>query len=61
MDEIEYLSDNFEHGKDMDHIKIGYRSVKAKSHLIFYKKADDGVTMIIRILHQMMDIDNRLK
>jgi toxin ParE1/3/4 len=61
LDEIEYIADNFESGKNMDHIKIGYRSSKVKSHLIFYKRVDDQVIEIVRILHQMMDIENRLK
>ena len=60
IDEIKYLADNFEIGKNMDYIKIGYKSSKVKSHLIFYKKVD-GIIEIIRILHQRMDIENRLK
>ena len=61
MDEIEYLSGNFESGKNMDHIKLGYKSSKVKSHLIFYKKAEDQIIEIGRILHQMMNIENRLQ
>lgn len=61
IDEIEYICQNFESGKSMDHIRIGYRASKVKSHLIFYRKADDNIIEIIRILHQMMDIENRLK
>ena len=61
LDEIGYVADNFESGKNMDHIKIGYRSSKVKSHLIFYKRVDDHLIEIVRILHQMMDIENRLK
>jgi toxin ParE1/3/4 len=34
---------------------------KVKSHLIFYRKAEDNIIEIIRILHQNMDIENRLK
>jgi toxin ParE1/3/4 len=61
IEEIKYLSLHFENGKDMAHLKIGYRSSKVKSHLIFYKKGKDEIVEIIRILHQRMDIDNRLK
>lgn len=60
MDEIEYLSDNFENGKNMDHIKIGYKCSKVKSHLIFYKRVDE-IIEVVRILHQRMDIENKLK
>lgn len=45
----------------MEHIKQGYRASKVKSHLIFYRKGEDGVTEIVRVLHQRMDIKNRLK
>ncbi|MDP4275070.1 MAG: type II toxin-antitoxin system RelE/ParE family toxin, partial [Bacteroidota bacterium] len=34
---------------------------KVKSHLIFFKKTEDNIMEIIRILHQNMDIENRLK
>lgn len=61
LDEIEFVAENFMSGKDMDHIKSGYRASKVKSHLIFYKKNKDGRTEVIRILHQMMDLENRLR
>lgn len=55
--ECEYVSYNFEHGKAMDHIYNGYRCSQIKSHLVFYKLGEDSVVEIIRILHQMMDVD----
>jgi len=58
--EIEYVVEYFESGKDIGKIKSGYRQVKVTSHLIIYKKADDGVVEIVRVLHQRMDIPNRL-
>ena len=61
IDEINHLSCNFYSGKSQDHIKVGYRSSKVKSHLIFYKKGSDGILEVIRVLHQMMDIPNRMK
>ncbi|MBA2561718.1 MAG: type II toxin-antitoxin system RelE/ParE family toxin [Chitinophagaceae bacterium] len=61
IEEIKYLSGHFESGKSMEHIKQGYRASKVKSHLIFYKKAKDNIVEIVRILHQRMDIENRLK
>ena len=61
VEEIEYIGEHFEAGKSMDHVKVGYKSSKVKSHLIFYKKNVDGIIEIIRILHQRMDIENRLK
>jgi toxin ParE1/3/4 len=61
VDEIEYLISDFESGKDFGHVKEGYRGAKVKSHIIFYKKNNQGIIEIIRILHQMMDLENRLK
>ncbi len=61
INEIEYISSNFIIGKSFEHIKSGYRASKVKSHLIFYKTNDNNIIEIIRILHQRMDISNRLK
>jgi len=61
LDEIEFVAENFMSGKSMDHIKSGYRASKVKSHLIFYRKDEDSQIEIIRILHQMMDLENRLR
>ena len=61
MDEIEYIAENPESGKDYNEVRKGYFRSRIKSHFIFYKinrKAD--VIEIIRILHQRMDIDTRL-
>lgn len=61
-DEIEYLASNPETGKDINHIRKGYRSSKVKSHIIFYRltgNKSSGIE-IIRVLHQRMDIENRL-
>ena len=60
LDEIEYISKKFESGSDFGHIRKGYRFSKVKSHLIFYKKSKSGKIEIIRILHERMDIENRL-
>lgn len=61
IDEIEYIVDNLESSHNMDHVRAGYRMSKVKSHMIFFKKSDDNVIEIIRILHQVMDIEKRLK
>ena len=58
-DEIEYLSKNPKSGKDFSHIRKNYRFAKVKSHLIFYRSAQTTIE-IIRVLHQQMDIENRL-
>lgn len=58
--EINCIVEDFETGKDIGNIKFGYRQAKMKSHLLIYKRADDGIIEIVRVLHQMMDIPNRL-
>ena len=58
--EIEYISEDFESGKDIGKIRTGYSLARVNSHLIIYTKGDDGVLEIVRVLHQMMDIPNRL-
>lgn len=61
IDEIEYLTENHESGKDYSHIRRGYFRSTVKSHFIFYKvNIDEDELEIIRILHQQMDIDSRL-
>ena len=61
MDEIEYISQKPESGLDMTSIRKGYYRSKVKSHLIFYRvDTKSDIVEIIRILHQRMDIDNRL-
>jgi toxin ParE1/3/4 len=57
--EINYICKNVSAGKSMEHVRKGYRATKVKSHLIFYKIVNDTI-VIIRILHEQMDIENRL-
>ena len=58
-DEINFICSNVESGKPMGHVRKGYRASKVKSHLIFYQ-VKNNIVEIIRILHERMDIDNRL-
>ena len=60
LDEIEFIAENFESGKSVDYIKKGYRATLVKSHIIFYKKTRRNIVEIIRVLHQKMDIENRI-
>lgn len=60
LDEIEFIAENFESGKSVDYIKKGYRATLVKSHIIFYKKSRRNVVEIIRVLHQKMDVENRI-
>ncbi|GAB2842682.1 type II toxin-antitoxin system RelE/ParE family toxin [Ferruginibacter profundus] len=58
-DEINYICKNPNAGKSKEHIRKGYLASKVKSHLIFYRVVNDTIE-IIRILHERMDIENRL-
>ncbi|MHA7131809.1 type II toxin-antitoxin system RelE/ParE family toxin [Algoriphagus namhaensis] len=61
LDEIEYLAQNPDSGKDYGHVRKGYYRTQVKSHLIFYTvNHNKGEVEIIRILHQRMDIESRL-
>ena len=57
--EIEFLARRPKSGRDSSHIRKDYRSSKVKSHFIFYKYSLSEIE-IIRILHENMDIPNRL-
>lgn len=61
MDEIEYVAQKPESGLDFSSVRKNYYRTIIKSHLIFYRidKKND-IIEIIRILHQRMDIENRL-
>ena len=58
-DEINFICKNNNAGKSMEHVRKGYRASKVKSHLLFYRIQHNTVE-VIRILHELMDIENRL-
>lgn len=61
-EEIEYIAINPEEGKDFGYVRKGYLRTKVKYHYLFYKiDINNQIVEIIRILHQRMDIENRLK
>lgn len=61
LNEIEYVAKNPKVGQDYSHVRKGYLLSKVKSHYIFYKiNKNENSVEIIRILHQQMDIENRL-
>ncbi len=61
LDEIEYLCINPYSGTDYSGLRKGYFRLKIKSHYVFYKidKKKNQIE-IIRVLHQMMDIEHQL-
>ncbi len=61
MQEIEFISDNYLVGKSAEQTRKNYRVTKIKSHLIFYRKIENEIVEIVRILHQRMEIKKQLK
>jgi toxin ParE1/3/4 len=59
MKEVEFLSRKPNWGKNIGDLRAGYFSSKVKSHFIFYKFSSSELE-IVRILHENMDIPNRL-
>lgn len=60
--EIEYLCLKPDSGLDTGHIRKGYFRSKVKAHIIFYKvNSKQNVLEIIRILHEMMDIESHFE
>ena len=61
-EEIEYISNKPENGKDFSYVRKNYMRTKVRSHFIFYKISKKTKKVeIIRVLHQQMDIENRLR
>ncbi len=61
IDEIEFISDNFLTGKSVEQTRKNYRMTRIKSHLIFYRKVENNIVDVVRILHQRMNIKKCLK
>lgn len=60
-DEIEFIAENPNSGKEYSQVRKGYLRSKVRLHFIFYKiNSKENLVEIIRILHQQMDVVNRL-
>ena len=60
-DEIDYLCLKPNSGLDYGNLRNGYWRSKVNSHFVFYKiNEKQNEIEIIRILHEMMDIENHL-
>jgi toxin ParE1/3/4 len=51
------LADAPSRGRSAEHIRPGYRRRNTGAHVIFYRPASHGIT-VVRILHQRMDFDS---
>ncbi len=60
IDEIEYIVENLSMARDFGKIRKSYKYSKVKSHLIFFKKNKTNKIEVVRVLHERMNIENRL-
>jgi len=47
-------------GKSVGHLRKNYRVSVIESHVIFYRKNDTNTVEIVRILHQRMNVKDRI-
>ncbi len=55
------LANGRRQGRAIDDIRRGYFKLAAGSHFLIYRLTADGTIDIVRILHQRMDIPERLQ
>ncbi|MDZ7607972.1 MAG: type II toxin-antitoxin system RelE/ParE family toxin [Cyclobacteriaceae bacterium] len=60
IDKIKQLCQKPDIGKKYDVVREGYWGVHVKSHIIFYRIREQETIEIIRVLHNRMDVENRL-
>lgn len=54
------IADNPELGKNYEGIRPDLFGLKAIRHIIFYRRVNSDLTEITRILHERMDLKNRI-
>ena len=59
-DAFELLARQPEIGRDAADIKPGYKKFSQGSHIIFYRAGTESKIVVIRILHNSMDVDQHL-
>ena len=61
IDTFEELSSNSDLGKKYSGITENLCGIRAGRHIVFYRKIDEIKLEIIRILHEQMDLKERIK
>lgn len=54
------IADNPDLGRNYDGVRADLFGIKANRHIIFYRKLIDQPIEITRILHERMDLKNRI-
>lgn len=60
VDKFSEISSKPDLGKNYDDLRVGYRAINVKSHIIFYRTSKQYSIEIVRILHQRMDYKSRI-
>lgn len=55
------VADNPNVGRKYSQITKGLRGFKANKHIIFYRLSGENEIEVLRILHEKMDLKNRIK
>ena len=61
VDNFNEISRNPQLGKNYSDVVKNISGFRVGRHIIFYKQALDSEIVVIRILHEQMDLKNRLK
>ena len=56
----EFIADNVDKGRNYDGIRDSLLGFKSGKHIIFYRQLNDNIE-ILRILHERMDLRERIK
>jgi toxin ParE1/3/4 len=59
-DAFKLLARQPEIGRDADEIKPAYKKFSQGSHIIFYRTGTESKIVVIRILHNSMDVERHL-
>lgn len=59
-DAFKMLARQPEIGRDADDVKPGYKKFSQGSHIIFYRAGTESKIVVIRVLHNSMDVDQHL-
>lgn len=61
LENCQHIADNPSIGRNYDGIKVELFGLKTNRHIIFYRKFVEKPIEITRILHERMDLKNRLE
>lgn len=59
-DAFKLLARQPEIGRDAENIAPGYKKFNQGSHIIFYRPGTDSTIIVVRILHNSMDVERHI-